>query len=121
MRTARSDEVEATEADPEYFTGSVHRHDLILVEDPPSSALLVRFAPGARTHWHKHPGGQYLYVVEGEGVAQTRGADPIVIRPGDTIYTPPGEEHWHGATAESEVAHLAFSFGVTDWHGPVEG
>ena len=120
MKTARLADTDAVAADPAHFTGTVSRHDLVIVDDPPSSALLVRFAPGGRTHWHSHPNGQYLYVVEGVGVAQSRGQERIELRPGDAIYAAPGEEHWHGATEDHEMAHMAFSLGVTRWVGPVE-
>jgi quercetin dioxygenase-like cupin family protein len=67
----------------------------------------VRFSPGAHTNWHSYEAGQTLHVTEGTGLAQARGGEIIVIRPGDTIYTPPGEEHWHGATPEDFMEHLA--------------
>ena len=85
------------------------------MEDPPSSAILVEFQPGSRTHWHSHPAGQYLFVTTGTGLAQTRGGPIIAIQAGDCLYAAPGEEHWHGASQESSVTHLAFSFGVTQW------
>ena len=108
-------DVPFTEADSDHFTLPAGRHDLILVEDPPSSALLVRFEPGGRTHWHSHPGGQYLHVVEGEGRIRSRGGQVFALQPGDTIYAEPGEQHWHGASPDAAVMHLAFSFGVTEW------
>jgi quercetin dioxygenase-like cupin family protein len=120
MKITRLATTELVAADAAHFTGEVHRHDLVIVDEPPSSALLVRFAPGGRTHWHRHPRGQYLHVVEGAGVAQTRGEEPIALRPGDTVYAAPGEEHWHGATDSEALAHLAFSFGATEWVGPVD-
>ena len=120
MKTARLAAIQAVAADGAHFSGQVSRHDLIVVDAPPSSALLVRFEPGARTHWHRHPAGQYLHVVEGAGVAQSRGSDPVALSPGDTLYAAPGEEHWHGAAPDQPLAHLAFSFGVTEWAGPVE-
>jgi quercetin dioxygenase-like cupin family protein len=120
MRHSRLSDTPASPADASHFTGSVTRHDLVIVDDPPTSALLVRFEPGGRTHWHAHPNGQYLYVVEGRGVAQSRGQDEIELLPGDCVYAAPGEEHWHGAAADQAFAHLAVSLGITDWHGPTE-
>jgi quercetin dioxygenase-like cupin family protein len=120
LKTSRLSETAENAADPQHFTGPASRHDLIAVDDPPSSALLVRFGPGGRTHWHRHPTGQYLYVVEGKGVAQSRGEPLVELAPGTCLYAAPGEEHWHGATADEGLAHLAFSFGVTEWVGPVE-
>lgn len=115
MRRARASEAPITEADPAHFTLPAGRHDLILVDEPPSSALLVRFGPGGRTHWHSHPGGQYLHVIEGEGRIRSRGGEVFALKPGDTVYAEPGEEHWHGASPRAAVLHLAFSFGVTEW------
>ena len=60
---------------------------------------MVRFAPGARNAWHAHARGQTLHVTEGIGLIQSRGGQITEIRPGDSIYTPPGELHWHGAAA----------------------
>ena len=82
----------------ETFTGDVW-FDVVVRERyyPRMRVNVVRFAPGARTAWHSHPGGQTLYVTEGRGLVQSRGGDIIEIRPGDVIYTPPGEWHWHGA------------------------
>ena len=68
---------------------------------------VVRFAPGARTAWHCHPGGQTLYVTEGRGLVQSRGGQRTEIRPGDVIYTPPGEWHWHGAAPDQFMTHMA--------------
>lgn len=56
-----------------------------------------RFEPGGRTHWHSHPNGQYLHVVEGEGRVQSRGGEVGRLLPNDTICAEPGEHHWHGA------------------------
>jgi quercetin dioxygenase-like cupin family protein len=67
----------------------------------------VHFTPGARTAWHTHPNGQTIYVLEGVGLAQRRGGQAEVIRPGDRVFFEPGEEHWHGATATRLMTHLA--------------
>ena len=115
MRRARLSDVTASQASASHFTGNAARRDLLAAEDPPSSAILVEFEPGSRTHWHSHPAGQYLFVMTGTGLAQTRGGPIISIQAGDCLYAAPGEQHWHGASQESSVAHLAFSFGVTQW------
>lgn len=120
MKRAQLSESPEEAADASHFHMPASRHELIVVDEPRSSALLVKFGPGGRTHWHRHPDGQYLHVLEGEGRLQVRGGPVVSLKPGDTVYAPPGEEHWHGATAEGSIAHLAFSFGVTDWTGPVE-
>jgi quercetin dioxygenase-like cupin family protein len=66
-----------------------------------------RFAPGARTAWHSHALGQTLHVTEGVALMQARGGEILEVHPGQTIYTPPGEEHWHGATPDYFTEHLA--------------
>lgn len=75
----------------------------------------VRFAPGARNAWHAHAGGQTIHVTEGIGRTQSRGAAVLEIRAGDTVYTPPGEWHWHGAAPDHFMSHLAI------WEAPLEG
>lgn len=75
----------------------------------------VHFTPCAHTAWHRHSLGQTLYVTEGEGFVQARGGPLIRIRPGDIVVTPPGEWHWHGATPEHLMTHLALTGGETEW------
>ena len=70
-------------------------------------AARVSFEPGARTAWHTHPLGQTLHVLSGVGRAQTWGGPIREIKPGDTVWIPPGEKHWHGATATSGMTHIA--------------
>ena len=67
---------------------------------------LVRFVPCARTAWHSHSLGQTLHVTDGIGIVATRD-EVIIMRPGDTVHTPPGEEHWHGAMPNHFMAHLS--------------
>jgi quercetin dioxygenase-like cupin family protein len=90
------------------FTGDVW-FDVIARGEEPSRVRVntVRFAPGARTAWHSHALGQTLHVTDGVGLVQSRGGDVTVIRPGDVIYTPPGEEHWHGAARDTFMVHTA--------------
>jgi quercetin dioxygenase-like cupin family protein len=71
------------------------------------SASSVHFTPGARTAWHTHPNGQTILVTEGVGLCQTRGGPVEVIRPGDRVFFEPGEDHWHGATPDRFMTHLA--------------
>jgi quercetin dioxygenase-like cupin family protein len=75
----------------------------------------VHFGPGARTAWHSHAAGQTLHVTEGVGRVQSRGGEVVEIRPGDTISTPPGEWHWHGAAPDHFMTHLAM------WEAPADG
>jgi quercetin dioxygenase-like cupin family protein len=92
----------------EWFTGAVFI-DTVRTPDEQSAigCAHVRFTPGARTAWHKHPKGQTLYVTDGIGYVATRGRDVREIRPGDVIYIEPGEEHWHGATPDRFMSHVA--------------
>lgn len=71
------------------------------------SGAIVTFEPGARTAWHKHPLGQTLIVTSGCGRAQREGGPVEEIRPGDVIWFPPGEKHWHGATPTTAMTHIA--------------
>ncbi|MGO4147442.1 cupin domain-containing protein [Paenarthrobacter sp. YAF11_1] len=92
----------------EKFTGDVYLNALQSGEDPSRlNSAMVRFSPAARTHWHSHPLGQTLHCTDGMGLVATRDGNVILMRAGDAVYTPPGEEHWHGATQESLMCHLA--------------
>ena len=94
----------------ERFTGDVWV-DMIAEGREPSRLRVgvVRFSPGARTAWHRHAVGQTLHVTEGIGLAQAQGGEVIVMRPGDTVSTPPGEWHWHGAAPAHFMTHLSLS------------
>ena len=70
-------------------------------------ALKVAFEPGARTAWHTHPLGQTLYIISGTGLIGLRNKTPQLIKSGDTVWIPPEEEHWHGASATNSMAHIA--------------
>ena len=92
----------------EYFTGAVRIDPLFQAPDPARvTGALVTFEPGARTAWHTHPLGQTLIVTSGSGWAQRLGGPVEEIRPGDVIWFPPGEKHWHGATATTGMTHIA--------------
>ncbi|MFC3613179.1 cupin domain-containing protein [Lutimaribacter marinistellae] len=92
----------------DWFTGTVWQDPIVQAPDPARvMALRVAFEPGARTAWHTHPLGQTLYVTDGVGLVGKRGEAPRVIRAGDTVWIPPGEEHWHGAGAETSMVHIA--------------
>jgi quercetin dioxygenase-like cupin family protein len=92
----------------EYFTGAV-RIDMLFQADDPARGVgaSVTFEPGARTAWHTHPLGQTLIVTSGSGWAQREGGPKEQIQPGDVIWFPPGEKHWHGATATTAMTHTA--------------
>jgi quercetin dioxygenase-like cupin family protein len=75
----------------------------------------VTFTPGARTFWHRHPGGQLLIVKAGRGLVVTRTGQAILIETGEVLWTPPGEDHWHGACPGALLSHTAISHGQTEW------
>jgi quercetin dioxygenase-like cupin family protein len=81
----------------------------------PGNVSMVRYEPGARSHWHSHSGGQFLYVVEGEGWVQSRGEDPRGVGPGDGVSFAPGEVHWHGAKKNEILAHVTVTTGKPTW------
>lgn len=105
----------------EFFTGSAWFGPLSEPHDQDGLlALGVQFEPGARTHWHHHPGGQVLYVVSGAGFVQNSHGETVRIAPGDAVTTPAGDVHWHGATPASPMTHLSLTtHGATQWVGPV--
>lgn len=94
---------------PEQFTGDVWLDPIMgpRNDDQRMTVANVRFAPGAHTAWHSHARGQTLHITAGVALIGTRDGRVIEATPGQTIYTPPGEEHWHGATQEDFMIHLA--------------
>lgn len=120
MKITRATDAPDGPMDASHFEGTPTRRDYGAIDAPDGTALLVRFPAGARTHWHSHPGGQVLYVTEGAGRVGGRDGSVEDVGPGDLVYTAPGEQHWHGASEEAAVAHLALSFGATEWHEPVD-
>jgi quercetin dioxygenase-like cupin family protein len=104
----------------DYFTGEATLEWQFSRTDPARVAgALVRFSPGARTAWHTHPLGQTLIVVSGRGWTQCRGEPKVEFGAGDIIWCPPGHAHWHGATADSPMSHIAIQEAldgrVIDW------
>lgn len=90
------------------FTGDVYLNMLHHGQAPSALvAAIVRFTPGARTNWYSHPLGQTLHCTDGTGIVATRDGNATLMRPGDTVHTPPCEEHWHGATQDNMMCHLA--------------
>lgn len=108
MEITRSGSRAPSEGPEEYFTGRVRIDPLFRAEAPARAVgVSVTFEPGARTAWHTHPLGQTLIVTAGCGLAQRWGGPVETIRPGDVVWFPPGEKHWHGATATTAMTHLA--------------
>jgi quercetin dioxygenase-like cupin family protein len=100
------------------FTGTVWG-DPVLAQTDGVAINSVAFAPGARTHWHRHDGGQVLVVTSGAGRIHDRDGDGGAITTGDIVFIPPGVEHWHGAAADSHMVHLAISLQGHEWLEPV--
>lgn len=97
-------------APAERFTGTVWINMFIEpIEGFGHSAGMVTFEPGARTNWHKHPGGQVLLVTAGKGYYQEKGSSMKIIYKGDVVKCAPGIEHWHGASPDAEMSHVAIS------------
>ena len=104
----------------EWFTGTVWQDPIIEALEPARvRALKVSFEPGARTAWHTHPLGQTLHIISGTGLVGLRNEQPKIINVGDTVWIPPDEEHWHGATPTNSMSHIAIQEAlngkVTNW------
>ncbi len=100
------------------FTGRVWADPVLAAMD----GVIVNnvfFEPKARTHWHTHAVTQVLYVLAGAGWVQVREGHGGRITAGDTVHIPAGEEHWHGASSDTYLLHLAVSVGETAWLDPV--
>ena len=108
MEIKRSGSQPSTKGPAEWFTGTVRIDPLFQANEPARVAgASVTFESGARTAWHTHPLGQTLIITAGYGRVQ-RWGDPIQeIRPGDVIWFPPGEKHWHGASPTTAMTHIA--------------
>src|ERR1700761_4014645 len=100
--------LDTTHGPADWFTGDVYI-DAVAAPEPPArtGAANVHFTPGARTHWHTHPFGQTIFVLEGIGRCQRAGGPVQEIRPGDRVFFEPGENHWHGAAPTRLMTHLA--------------
>lgn len=98
------------------FTGDVWVGPIATRKPEPSRMIvaLVRLAPGVRTAWRSHANGQTLHVHAGVALMQGRGGEVFRAHPGETVYTPRGERHWHGASADDFMEHLAMLEGTAD-------
>jgi len=120
MDIQRSGTQPSKQGPADWFTGTV-RIDPLIQTSPPArvAGASVTFEPGARTAWHTHPLGQTLMVTAGCGRAQRWGGPVEEIRPGDVIWFPPGEKHWHGAAPTTAMTHIAIQENldgqVVDW------
>lgn len=110
----------------EYFTGAV-RVERFADPKPPSrvSIASVTFEAGARTNWHTHPYGQHLVITSGVGWVQIEGGPVEEVRVGDVVWFPPNTRHWHGASRDSAMTHVAIQEaadgGPVEWKEPVSG
>jgi quercetin dioxygenase-like cupin family protein len=120
MEIKRAGSQSSNKGPADWFTGAV-RIDPLFPNHGPARAAgnSVTFEPGARTAWHTHPLGQTLIVTAGGGRAQRWGGPIEEIRPGDVVWFPPGEKHWHGAAPATAVTHIAIQESldgkVVDW------
>src|SRR5215469_16307761 len=100
---------------PELFTGEVWIDAIARGEEPSRVRVsAVHFTPSARTAWHSHAVGQTLYVLEGQGLVQSRGGAVTEIRAGDVVQTPADEWHWHGAAPDHFMTHLTITEAPVD-------
>ena len=112
MDIKRSGSQASSKGDAEHFTGGVRIDPLFQAPEPARTVVaVVTFEPGARTHWHSHPLGQTLVVTAGSGRVQRWGDSIVEIHPGDVIWTPPSEKHWHGAAPNQDLVQINVGFG----------
>ena len=108
MEIKRTGSQPSMQGPADWFAGTVRIDPLFQAQDPArATGASVTFEPGARTAWHTHPLGQTLIVTSGCGRVQREGGMIEEIRPGDVIWFPPGEKHWHGASPETSMTHIA--------------
>ena len=102
--------LDTTAGPDDWFAGDVYI-DVVSMTSPSSRVMggVVHFAPGARTAWHTHPVGQTIFVTEGVGLCQREGGPVEEVRPGDVVWFPPGEKHWHGAGPTTMMSHMAIT------------
>lgn len=120
MKITRNGTQPSGKGPADWFTGTVRIDPLFQAEEPArGAAACVTFEPGARTAWHTHPLGQTLIVTAGFGRVQREGGPIEEIRPGDVVWFPPGEKHWHGASPATAMTHIAIQEKldgkVVDW------
>ena len=123
MQVVSSRDMETRRGPGDWFTGDVWMQ-AASVPQPGAGLFRVLFEPGARTNWHTHPEGQFLFVVTGSGRAGSEGGPVVELSAGDVVFFAPGERHWHGAGPETFMIHIAITpaigtEGGTDWLEPV--
>jgi quercetin dioxygenase-like cupin family protein len=119
MQAASAREDGFEHGDDARFTGEVWVRSTVAAPDG-TNVGIVHFAPGARTHWHRHPGGQFLIGLTGRGRVRTRGEPGHVLEPGDVVHVDAGEWHYHGGDVAAPMAHVAVNGGgAPEWGDPV--
>ena len=119
MRVARNSEGIYGKGDGARFAGEVQLRSTLAAEDG-TNVGIVHFSPRARTHWHRHPGGQFLFGLAGRGRVRSRGEPGHVLEPGDVVHVAPGEWHFHGGGPDSPLVHVAVNGGGdAEWGEPV--
>ncbi len=122
MNITRSGSTVSAQGSADYFTGRV-RIDSPFDGGGALSGATVSFEPGARTAWHTHPLGQTLLIVSGLGRVQREDGPVEEVRPGDIVFFEPEERHWHGASPECAMSHVAVApvknGKAVDWMEPV--
>ena len=108
MKVMKTSDIEASARDSKLFKGHVTAQTVLDTEQSPLRANLINFDRGAVNVFHVHDFDQILYVTQGEGIIATE-HEEIRIRPGDFVVIPAGEKHWHGATPDSPMSHIAIS------------
>ena len=107
--------------DTSSFTGEVTVAPFFQAPDGHTAGVaVVAFSPGARTHWHRHAGGQVLHVVSGRGATQERGGDVEPLAAGDMVSVDPGVWHWHGSDGAHPMTHVSIAIGVAEWGDAVD-
>jgi quercetin dioxygenase-like cupin family protein len=119
MRTSIGRESTFQRGDEGRFTGEVWMRTTLAADDG-TNVGVVHFSPGARTHWHRHPGGQFLFGVSGRGRVRTRDEAGHLLEPGDVVHVGPDEWHFHGGDADAPMVHVAVNGGgAPEWGDPV--
>lgn len=123
MRVVSQGETETRQGPEDWFTGGVWLNTAT-VPQPGAGFFRVSFEPGARTNWHTHPEGQFLFILTGAGRVGAEGGEVLEVGPGDCVWFAPDEKHWHGAAPDTFMVHLAITpaintGGGTDWLEPV--
>ncbi|RMA89736.1 MULTISPECIES: cupin domain-containing protein [Enterobacter] len=113
MKIIRSGSLPSAKGPGAWFTGTVRIDAPFQASEPASvGGATVTFEPGARTAWHTHPLGQTLIVTQGRGWLQEWGKAAEILNQGDIAWIPPGVKHWHGASAQTAMTHIAIAESV---------